>query len=156
MDGKEERLYKTLISYLQEDYKNRIIAIDKEIKKIEDTIFEKSGWRRTPNGYSLTTNINEDSTGLKEQNRYKIYRNENGYFIRSDSNPANEHFRERNEVEKAFFYKYEQLLQQLHLLLEEKEKILGGECTLANEDNREMFTNISDNLGYQKKQELNK
>lgn len=152
---KDERLYQTLLSYLSNEDRKRLLTLDAAIKMIEDTIYKQSGWWRTPRGYMLQDNFrNEDDPEFMECDTYMIYRNENGYYPRTDSKPFNEHFRERNDKERAFFYKYQELLQQLHLLLSEKERLLSSECTLKDEASLEDFTRIAIHLGYLKEEKV--
>ena len=152
MNKTDDKLYATFLRLVDDSTKERLIYLDTAIEKIETTIYKKSGWWRTSDGFTLEDNFtNMHDPEFRSWDTYTIYRTEDGYTVRTDK-PFNGYFEYIRRKEIEFFNKFKDLLQQLHLLLKEKEMIMRGSYKLKDESNRELTTNISILLGYKKEE----
>ncbi len=147
-DKTEEKLYNTFLRLVDEETRKRLITLDEGIKKIETTIYEQSGWYRTSSGFRFEDNFqNMQDYEFRTWDTYSIDRSEEGYHIREEK-PFNSYFANIQEREMGFLNKYKDLLNQLHVLLTEKEKIMRGNFILKDDSNRELALNISNFLGF--------
>ena len=133
-----KKCWKCFYKMLTEESYNKITAIEQSINKIVDSIYDRTGWWLTSyNEFEYQDNFrNMHDYEERSWNTYRIYRNENGYYVPTEE-PYSSHDDYIRGVEEAFFNKNKELLAALHILLIEKEKFYNGEYQLKDESNRE-------------------
>lgn len=144
----ERKLYSIFLNRIDPSDKEILLEVDKEIDKISEEIFQKSGWYITSDGFRKEDNfINTSDPEFATHDTYSVTRTEHGYTY-DDKPPFNGYFKRIQEEEKNFCERFELELSKLHNYLTKKELIMNGQYKLINEEDKDLLNYISIYLGY--------
>ena len=138
-----------MLNLFTPEVREELERIGKNIELITNVIEEKTGWWRTGRkGFALENNFqNMHDPEFASHDTYKVYRNENGYYV-DDEEPFNEYFAAIKSVENKFLNDNQEELNKLHSLFSEKEGILNGTYSLVNSEDELLAASLIDYLGF--------
>ena len=135
------RAWKCFCKMLTPESLAEITAIEKAMETIVSYIRNQSGWWLSSD-YSFC--YVRDYRDMHYS--YEIYRNENGYYVKTDE-LIYDCFGYVMNKEVLFFEKYKSLLESLHILINEREKFYNGGYKLKYSRDKEMAQKLLITLG---------
>ena len=146
------KLLKLFISSIDNQSKENLIKLFKLAKSLEKLILKQTGWSINRNRAIKKDNYeNQEDLEFTFHNTFCIYRNqETGFYVSDPDKEINSYDAYIKKEEIIFLNSNKKILDELHTIYQEIEKIMSGNYTITNNNiSPETMNLIANYLGFE-------